>query len=127
MVSNLQEIVQKEAGFLTASVLFVAARAADMTSSALVVSKINKISTGLDFVIEKNPILKYAMEELGVYQGAALYGVTSAAVLLGVAYTTNKFDGGRKVGNFILYLNSIFGVMAAAQNFWIYAAIKDVR
>ncbi len=124
--SSLYEIVQKEAGFLTASAIFTAVRTADMASTVLGVSKIEEISAGFGLIMEKNPILRYAMEELGIYQGATLYGVASAAVLLGAAYATNKFDGGRKVGNLILYLNSVFGVMAAAQNFWIYTAIKDM-
>lgn len=122
--TRLQEIVRRD--YLVASTTFVAVRAVDMTSTALGVSKLEEISAGLGFKVESNPILTRVMEELGVNQGAILYGVASAATLLGVAYVVNKIGKGRDIGNFILHLNSIFGMYAATQNLFIYSIIKDM-
>ncbi len=114
--AGLQEIVRRD--YLVASTTFVAVRAADMTSTALGVSKLEEISAGLGFKVESNPLLIRVMEELGVNPGAILYGVASAATLLGVAYVVNKMGRGGNIGNFILHLNSIFGAYAATQIFF---------
>lgn len=125
MVTTLRELVKKEASYLVAATTFVATRTADLVTTYLPLSLIDRIESGAGHQAETNPILRILMENAGTAEGIAIWGGVTASIMLSVGYVVNRVSGEKKMGNLVLYLNAIGAVNAAFGNYQIYAALQN--
>ncbi len=125
MVANLGELVKKEASYLVAAAAFVATRTADLVTTYLPLSLLDRIEEGSGHQAETNPILRMLMENAGTAEGIMIWGGVTVPLTLGIGYFVNYVSGEKKIGNLVLYLNAIGATHAAASNYQIYEVLQS--
>lgn len=127
MSTNLGEVVKKEASYLMAATTFVATRIADLATTYLSLSLLDQVETGAGHQAETNPLLRTLMENAGTGGGIMVWGGVTVPLMLGVGYFVNKISGEKRLGNLVLYLNSIGAVHAALGNYQMYETLTNIH